>query len=278
MDLFLDNTGLHAAGECLSGRARGEADVRGLLQLGTLLVFAERLQINGFELDAVGRRTREIRDNLMHLGLDQSALVIGNQSEASYGRACLAAADAAAEELPSLVASSELPGGSTTPTGLPDGALAQEQSDMLKILSGARPIVLRQFEHTALSARARGAAVFMLAASPRLRVAVREYFQQAGAATPSLLEQLGIFLRLYLNDTLAVESASVYAPAVSRAEMFRRGTASLLNGLEAIVEDSAGALKPKTLGVPAVAAVLVDRSRGDPAAVITEALQLLIFP
>ncbi|HYC54053.1 MAG TPA: hypothetical protein VEL28_03855 [Candidatus Binatia bacterium] len=274
MNLFLDNTGLHAAGESLDGRSRGDADVKGLLQLGTLLIFAERLHLNGFELDTVAGRTREIRDMLVELGLPSSSLAIGDQDDVIYGRACISAANAAADDLASLSSTAMVSAGPVAPTGLPEGAMAQEAADMLSILSATRSETPRHFHLTALQSRARGAAVYMLASSSKLRRAVKDCFPAPGELSPAVLEQLGIFLRLYLNDALAEERKATYTPAVSRAAMMRQQFTSLIHGMETVVENAAAALTPRTLGVPAVSAALLDRSKGEPAAVVAEALRL----
>ncbi len=57
MNLFLDNTGVQSYGLALHYRATGESDVKELLQLAELLVFAQRLVVGGYEIDRVRRAT-----------------------------------------------------------------------------------------------------------------------------------------------------------------------------------------------------------------------------
>jgi len=40
MKLWLDNTGIHSVGACFDGNARGNFDIKGLLQFATYMIFS----------------------------------------------------------------------------------------------------------------------------------------------------------------------------------------------------------------------------------------------
>jgi hypothetical protein len=100
MRLWIDNTGLQSAALCLEGRARpSDRDVRGLLQLATLLIFGNKVALNGFEDDVVAERTEEIVHGLGTIGISEDILSISPVREIEYALACSTAADSIAPSL-----------------------------------------------------------------------------------------------------------------------------------------------------------------------------------
>lgn len=63
MKIWIDNSGLHSAAQCLDGRASLSHDyhLRGLLQFATLIIFSDSLSLNGFEDSGIAARSAERR-------------------------------------------------------------------------------------------------------------------------------------------------------------------------------------------------------------------------
>lgn len=99
MELWIDNTGLHAVGSCLRGDARSDYDIYGLLNLTTMLVYGDTIAVNGFELPAIADRSKAIRDELLAIGIERDAFLIQEVTEREYAHACSKAAESSALEL-----------------------------------------------------------------------------------------------------------------------------------------------------------------------------------
>lgn len=69
MKLWIDNTGLQSAGQCLDGKASRmhDYDIRGLLQLSTLFIYANRISLNGFEDPKLAAQSVDIVGNFDYL-------------------------------------------------------------------------------------------------------------------------------------------------------------------------------------------------------------------
>src|SRR5687767_3948433 len=101
MKLWIDNTGLHSAGVCLEGRASLEHnyDVRGLLQLATLVIYGNKVSFNGFENRIIANRSREIVEQLQAIGITEDIVSINPVTEIEYALACKTTAESIAPEL-----------------------------------------------------------------------------------------------------------------------------------------------------------------------------------
>src|SRR5437879_3650804 len=101
MQIWIDNTGLQSAGLCLEGKARPahDYDIRGLLQLATLVIYGNRISLNGFEDDVIATRTQETVEQLRALGIAEGILSINSLTESEYALACMTTAESIALEL-----------------------------------------------------------------------------------------------------------------------------------------------------------------------------------
>jgi hypothetical protein len=94
-----DNTGLQSAGLCLEGRASHDYDVHGLLQLATLVIFGNKVALNGFEANSIAKRSQEIVDKLRTIGIEEGILSIKPIAKPEYRLACQTAANSIASVL-----------------------------------------------------------------------------------------------------------------------------------------------------------------------------------
>jgi hypothetical protein len=144
MQLWIDNTGLQSAGLCLDGRASlaHDYDVRGLLQLATLVIYGNKVSLNGFEDNIIAKRSHEIVEHLQTIGITEDILSINPVTEAEYALACKTAADSIAPELCDGFNHDEFKLIGGEPPDLPRGfqerqvkyvALASEQEGSIKL-------------------------------------------------------------------------------------------------------------------------------------------------
>jgi hypothetical protein len=289
MRVWIDNTGLDAVGLCLEGTARGDYDIKGLLQFATLLVFSDQLKMNGFEEEKVAERTVCVRQALIKLGLEENALIITPPILAPYALACREAASSSAEALGSGRFRPDLMGVSMGAAQLvesvdvlPRAKAALERWDDLVINRAKVPKTqLEQIASKALwSDRATGAVAYMLASSEQLFEAVRA-LPGFDIRSHDHVYQLNGFLRCHLNEALAGDDW-LYAPAVPRAEIGLDRRESVIQSLSEIVDAATDDLakmlgKPTRTGavrLPAVEHFLVSRAGGCPDGIIKEALEL----
>lgn len=274
MKIWIDNTGLESAGQCLDGQARQDCDVRGLLQLATLIIYGNKISVNGFEDIKVATRSEQIVNQLRTIGITDDILTISPVNEVEYALACKTAADLIAPELCDTFNPIEFDviGGV-----LPDvlRGLRERQVafvTLAKEKDGSEK--LQEVEESALKDKAIGAAEYMLACSPALREAVARLFAMHMQWGDRYSYQLNVFLRYHLNHALAEQSFSIYAPAIARAELVTQRSQYVLEALENIVDKTVADLRGEPLGVPSTLAALLQRSKGEPRAVLSEARAL----
>ena len=300
MHLWIDNTGLYSAAQSLLGYSQGEDDTKGLLQLATLLIFAETLFVNGFEQEEVSGRTKGVKHHLEHLGLDEMGLSIVPSSKEEYARACEVAASRCADDLywafnpgkqepsaPRQLSIQDLV--IHVDTSLPLGLSIQdsvihghadipsraEKALIAKIgdLVHESDKRIEEIKQSALDKRASGAIEYMFAASPELRDSVSKLgYSKLDSRT--FIYRLNAFLRYYLNDALAEKMSIYYVPAVARSRYVRRQNNFLIKKLSNKMDDAVSQLRGEPLNVPSVQSVLINRAKGKPEGIIRAALEL----
>lgn len=273
MQLWIDNTGLQSAGLCLDGRASlaHDYDVRGLLQLATLVIYGNKVSLNGFEENIIAKRSHEIVEQLQTIGITEEILSISPVAEAEYALACKTAADSIAPDLCDGFNPDEFKLIGGEPPDLPRGlqerqvkyvALASEQEGSTK---------LQEVEENALADKAVGAVEYMLACSPALREAVARILTMYPNWGDRNSYQLNVFLRYHLNDALGEQSFSKYAPAIARAELVSRRNQYVIEALGNTVDKTVAELRGEPLGVPSTLAALLQRAKGEPRAILSVA-------
>lgn len=275
MRLWIDNTGLHSAGRCFEVEGDGEADVAGLFQLATQLVFADAIHISTFESPGVRQRSEAIVTRILGCGLPPEVIELTPTTANSFSAACLTAAARLAEDLEFAFAA-----GASEATTVHSGAIpdlnpkerATIEFTHRLILEDASSTQRQELAEEALSATGVGGHAFMLFGSDSLWEAVRRLVQASIWTFGDTLNTI-IYARYYLNEELARLHQSEYAPAVGRSRILRKRNLNILARLDAIVSNAAKRLEPELLGVPSIADALASRCKGDPSAVIEQAAQ-----
>lgn len=272
--LWLDNTGLHSAARCLEGTARGQIDVRGLLQLATELIFVDSLALSAFESEGVRSRSASIRDRLIHMGLDPEAFSVEPFTTVEFGAACESAAERFADTFRFTAVSfpvrDETVIHATKPDLTPQEKRGEESVYYLLSESWSAE-QLEEIAQTALERKAAGATIYMLIKCSKLWEQAR-HTARSENWTEATTAQMVSALRYYLNQELAKLKMSMYAPAVARAEVFRENIVTISQRLGQLAEDAAKSLRPTSIGTPSVSGALVERSKGSPNGIISEAL------
>lgn len=270
MNIWIDNTGLQSAAQCLEGRANPnqDYDVRGLLQLATLIIYGNNISLNGFEDDIIARRSQEIIEQLQTIHISEDILSINPVSEDEYALACKTTADSIAPELCYSFNPDEyqLIGGE--PPDLPIG-LHERQVKCIELASEPENSAkLKDVEKNALRDKAIGAVEYMLACSPALREAVGQMIKVYPNWGDRHSYQLNVFLRYHLNDILGEQNFSKYAPAIGRARLINRRNHYVLESIGDTIDEIVTELRGEHLGVPSTLAALLQRSKGEPKAVL----------
>ena len=275
MKIWIDNTGLQSAAQCLNGTADRdhEYDVRGIIQLATLLIFANRLELNGFEDKRIAKRSREVVHRLQALGIGNDILSIRSIGEPEYALACKTAANSIADELCDSFNPEEFKLLGGEPPDLPRGTRERLVNCIAIAKEKNGSAILRRVEDEALRDKAVGAVDYMLACSADLREAVRRAIKVYPNWTDFHSYQLNIFLRYHLNDALGEQAFSTYAPAVARAELVQRRNDYVIKALQSVMEKAVESIRGEPLGIPSTLAALLNRSKGEPEALLKVALE-----
>lgn len=270
--LLIDHTGLQSAGLCLARQARDEIDVRGLLQLATLLIFADELVLNGFAADRVAIKSEVTLKILRDLGLDHEALEIQRPDEDCFVAAC----DRAAWECADAVKFAFWPQRSSE-VGLSPPALGTNADKGFRhLLKNLRkrpsPEFLARVKETLSSGDYVRAVDHMIVANEDLRCAVLSTVDEHGWSD-EVLYQLRAFLRSQLYQELAHDAKAKYTPAVARAKL-NRSHYHQVDSLGDKVDVVVSKLREVPLKVPSVHTALIKLSKSEPRALIEEALAL----
>lgn len=276
MRLWIDNTGLQSAARCLDGTAsiHHDYDLRGLLQLATLIIFGDSVSLNGFEDPEIATRSSEIAQHLQSLGITEDILSIRQVNEAEYALACQTAANSIAPDLSVAFNPLEHQLVGAGPPESPRGSIPRQIAAIALADEPPCSGKLHRAESSALGSKAIGAVEYMLATSEALRNAVRRTIRMYPDWTDAHSYQLSVFLRYHLNVALGEQSYARYAPAVARAELIQRETQYVLDCLQGVADRAALELRGEPLGIPSTLAALLQRSAGEPQAVLRVAMEL----
>jgi hypothetical protein len=272
--LWIDNTTLHGAGRCLMGEGRTSRDLRSLLQLATLIVFADSLELGQFEQGEVVAQSNAVRDSLLRLGLSSPALQIVPTTEDDYLAAAVATAQFAATELPFRFRADEAEVLGLSAFDMPQGTSFRPQRLPWLVNTVVDPEVFDQVATESVPEKAMGAIDYMVSTSADLRSAVRAVMDATEAWSDAQTFQVESMLRAMLNDSLAHQRQAAYAPAPHRGELVYRQNLWLLARLGGVVDDAVESLRGQPLGLPTLTYALVLKSRGSPTGVISEAIAM----
>lgn len=280
MELLVDHTSLHAVGRCLTKKAVGEPDLAGLLQFATQLVFADAIILSNIDSGGVINASRDIASILNSEGVGTNILILTRLSKKSFCLASTQAADKLAEDLQYVFPNNEL-----VPEGLFSVAkpnlnkkLMQHENKFYETILAGEESARRELLDESLNNDYIGSAAYMVTNSDSLWSAVRSFVEK-GNWNQVENDRLNVFLRYYLNTQLAELVTTVrgtyteYSPSVARARITNNINTYMIYKLSEVVGNAAKQLEPVLLGAPSVAGALVLRSKGDPRALLTEALE-----
>ena len=274
MHLWIDNTGLHGAGRCLTVDAKSIYDFKSLLQFSTLIVFAETMDLGSFESGEIVDASAQYRDLLLELGLESSALSIIHKTRDEYGAACRQAAEFASEELEYRFRADERLLLALPRANIPRGAEFQPERTRWIATELTDPLVLKKINAKALDNRATDAIYYMLSGSAELRSAVAALIRDSSEWSSGHTFQVESMLRAYLNEYLARQVGANYAPSPHRSDVTFRQNQWILERISTSLDAIVGELRPDLLGIPSVQAALIRRSKGDPKGLVQEALAM----
>jgi hypothetical protein len=300
MYIKIDNTGLHVAGRCLEREGKGELDISGLLQLATYIVFCDKIIITDYEIDEAKIRSLDVISKLISLGLPKDVIQVESPEPFYYWRSC----DNSAEEISQyLLNRVEHCSAKSTDMFLGFELMEGGPKQLFDFLYGdisesyLRPFLdsvgkivwqeqdsknLDEIIDEAKKRKAGGIWNYVLASSDRLRSALKHVKDRVGWSDVDT-----ILLEIWLRDIVSKELTTtwlnkqygkyiVQAPAVSRARLLSRTQNLFFAKLSDEISVCIPELIRKSLvsGLPSVVWLLAEKGRGEPRAIIEEAINL----
>jgi hypothetical protein len=277
MKIWTDNTSIHSAARCVEGFAKGEADISGLLQLATQVIFCENIYVSGFEGDHIAIRTREFCSFLKNIGLNNNEISIVDIPENIFKRVCQKAAEKFSAELEYTLPENSQADFSLLDSSAPDFFSLDKYSDDTihdLIISDNYLVHFEEYKRNAFSETKQGSAAYMVASCNELLSQFRTL-----ATSPSWSETdtslFLIYLRTALNSEIAEDLKSIeYSPAPARARLTEIQSEYILGRINEKIKDLAKELEPSIINVPTVAEIICEKGKHEPKAILEEAINL----
>jgi hypothetical protein len=273
MNLLIDNTGVQAAGLVLEKKARNSQDIRELLQLATLIAFAERLVLDLYESTELASASAFVLSELSALGVDKDTIITHSLDEKTFLATCSVAAESCLIDFPyafNPIGQDVTP---LYPVVLNKGVTQPWVLQLRKVLRAQADSGVEECKKMALESKKVGAVALMLALSDQLRRAVKTYLV-GRRLSRGLATEVDTFCRSYFNDAIANQCVAKYAPAAARASLIRQENMFLIKRTGKLIDQTVSQLGGISLDMPSISAYLLQRSKGDPRGVIEEAVRL----
>jgi hypothetical protein len=275
--VFLDHTGIHSGGLALDRRARGVADVAGLLQLGILLVFADEIHWTAVGSEPVIRTSANIAERLQNIGAHRDVFKISEDLN-EYNSSAAETAAAVADDLEFGFELVELEDRAIAPTKLDRNPSEENPRWLQAALAPEGSVDYGALELDFAQEIATSVTGLMVVQSAKLRDSIRRVHAEHNKWSGVHSSQLDAFLRYSRNDMHAHHRKATYVPAVNRAILVRDRnrflTENVVAQISKQVDEIVGQLRGTPIAMPALAAALVQRSFGEPEGVIKYALEL----
>ena len=272
---MIDNTSLQSTGAAFTGCGSGEADVGELLQFATLIVFSEEIVANWYGINEVSNRTKEVKEQLTTLGLDPTVIHLPFVTQKQFSALCEMAARQCAEDILHAFHPDHQLNGRLYPISLQVQELNTRASLISRLLLeqlSEKDLIACRDE--ALSMKSAGATAFMVASCLELREAARQSVSLQALPLDIFVDQFDAFCRIYLNTTLASDLSTTYTPAVSRARLLRGNNNTIISQLDSVLNKVVNQVRGASLQVPTIAAHLIQKAKGEPKAILEEAIAL----
>jgi hypothetical protein len=276
---WIDNTGLHGAGRCVTGSAETGYDLRSFLQLAVLLVFSDRLAWGNFESRQVEEESLRYQREFSKAGV-QGAIADRNfVGQGGYQSACDRAAEAAVASFRFEFRPGARAAAGVALLDLPRGAEHHSKA-LIRLIRSEDPEEIAHVRRDALNSKAPGAVKYMLAANPELRKMARERLARDQSWTPGDSFDFEGYLRALLNRELATQHRGLYVPAPSRAALIHVADRQTIELLQAHVSVVAKELRQQQRPlaevenpVPRVADALISLARGSVTGLLEQAMR-----
>jgi hypothetical protein len=287
MHTWIDNTALHGAARCIQGVSQTEHDVRNLLQLATLFVFSEKLELGGFEHPDIKAASIEFVSLIYEIGVPKDLIQSVELTPEQYESACLNAAESGSDDI-LAGQSSVAKGGRTAGFDIPIGAIHPfERLSTVLWTDDAEKLI--DVAANALELKAGGAIDLMVAKNPLLRhnlrqLATRGHWNEASSF------HISAYLRWLLNREIAEARHATYFPASNRGEFMKEAS----NRVNALAKSLSGVDRPRSpmgtvellvteipdidsasdIQLGPIGVYLLEKSRGFPQGIIEAAIGL----
>ncbi len=280
MNVLKDNTGIHSTARCCEGRGKSETDVLDLLQFATELIFCDEIFVSTYEPESVRTRTADFHELLQaHFNAETYPLILRPFTSSGYAKICQ---DAAFQMLKDY--ENQFPRfGTHKKHGLLPDLKPQDLRDVAAVTKLiTKPLSKseeRDIAYRSLHEKAGGVSGYLLSCNPALLELVRRRVLACKAWTDANTLNLISDVRYRLNENIAqvadaTEGSVSYAPAVARAQRQRKQLQTLIAKLSDIVAQEVKDELVEPLSLPTMVKALVIRSKGEPAAVVEEAVRL----
>lgn len=274
MDILIDNTSIHSAGNMLVGTKAKLIDVDSLLQLCLQIIFSNKIYLTGLDLDDIKNKSHGVIRKLESLGLPPETITFGDYDINTLVNGCKEAALVCADDL-RLFGVPEKDDLSAYGPELPVNFLQSETFFIDAICSNPKNINLSEIKESSLSKKANGAVDYMIADCSALREAFLYLRKRHGEISKNQLYQLTSFMRARLNQSIASSKNLIYSPSVTRARRVRLAVNFVLKELSSAVDNALiTAFSLSSLEVPTLEKYLIIKSKGVPEKMLEEALCL----
>jgi hypothetical protein len=271
MNIFIDNTSLHAAGNAFSCTAADRSEVSELLQLAIWIIFSENISLNSFGPSEVVERTDLVINDFKSQGLPSGLMKVTHLDRELYLNACKTAAEDCIPDLDYYIENIRSSEETLVSRALPAQAIAGQAALIKMIIAGEGKELLAGILREPLFHRSYGAMGYMLALSGKLREVIRG-MDQIRNWTPAELNNLNGFLRYYYTDALSRLENAKYAPSIGRATFFRKQHEILIDRISKNVDKAVSRYLNRTVTVPSLYSALIEKSHGAPEGIIPAAL------
>lgn len=272
MELLIDNTGLHSAARTIFANAEKEIDVKGLIQLSSLIIFSNRIRLAGLEDKFVKTHTAEILSNLGSLGVSQDIISIDEENSDFLKKMCKSTAEECANFLFTACHSPSSDFIGSHPDNLPGNSLVLKISFDNLVRKDFTEEQFLELQEGYLERKLEGATHYMFAVSETLRLALRKILVNSQRQKTKLLRQIDVFLRLHLNENIAKHRGLKFTPAIARAQLLRYNHNFIMSELSKMLDKSIEKYKSSSLEVPSLTKYLLEKGGGHPEKMIEIAL------
>lgn len=272
LPIQIDNTGLHSASKVFLNEKRTKdnckiEDIDGLVQLCLLVIFSDKIFVNGFETETIIEKTDYILDFTNKYDL-KDIIQKHDKEEERFYHICEKASRRAAEEL--------IVGGfvcdekevlRVAPDGL-DEKLKNIRYGYLDIIK--RTADLEEIKAESKLDKMEGAVLYMLASNTDLMKVIDGF----GSMSKNKKYQLNAYLRVILNNEFARDYGTFYAPAVVRGRILDTSYNNVLNRFSEEIRKKLMQASQKSVKALPLEYFLLEKAQGDPIKMIETALRV----